>query len=106
MGEARRKKLAQAAGAAAVVEQLREVQVKVAMDRYGLRRTEYQTEANGRKIFIYRSGPFLFVRTEDVAPQEVTPTDYVRLFTRPDGGPPITVHEVRAAARAARRGAA
>lgn len=105
MGEARRKKLAQAAGVSTPAETLAE-RVRTSLARYEIRRTAFTVSTGGeRRIPLYRCGTFLFVRTENVAPQEVSPTDYVRLWTRPDGTP-ITLHEAQAQARAARRGGA
>lgn len=103
MGEARRKKLAQAAGLNAPAETFIE-RVRTSLARYEIRRTEFTVNAGSeQRISLYRCGTFLFVRTQDVAPQEVSPADQVRLWTRSDGTP-ITLHEIRAQARAERRG--
>lgn len=104
MGEARRKKLAAAAvgGVPAPVDV--DVRIRDALARYEIRRTEYRVPTpTGRQVPLYRCGAFLFVRTEDVAPEEVTPQDRLRPWTRPDGTL-VTLHEVRAAVAHARRG--
>ena len=104
MGEARRKKLAQAAGAATPAETLDE-QVRTALSRYKPQRTGLHAVADGKSVPLFRYGALLFVRTVDVAPDEVSESDQIRPWTRADGSP-VTLHEVRAQLRAAQRGAA
>lgn len=104
MGEARRKKLVAAAGEVPAPVDV-DVRIRDALARYEIRRTEYRVQTQtGRQVTLYRCGAVLFVRTEDVAPEEVTPQDRLRPWTRPDGTL-VTLHEVRAAVTHARRGA-